>query len=336
MKKLMIAAAAAAMIGGVQAFEINDNVLIPDDYDMVYDFSATLTTTTGKEGNGWKETYTVNLGKDSSGIWWYNDPIFKESSDGKFKSVTLPSGTYEKALKAGSKQYPWKLNTSVIKSDEIKAELAFALGFDGVDTAYYVQQQYKNRWVWCETYKFKVEYPGECYRVKGTKKVKATVYIDDMCDDGGIVEDNGDAYEFTLQFLNFFGSQDVTKANSVEALYTYDSDDTEDGNMDGADGSNFGFALAGQGTWKAKLFKVKYGTLAYDIEGIDSISGNIVGYLPAPDCEACCANAAPALAFECDEDPEDRVWAWDLPTAAFGTWSMKFNKNKTLPLWDFN
>jgi hypothetical protein len=331
MKKLMIAAAGAVMIGGVQAFDIAD----VNPGDLVYDFSATLTTTTGKEGKSWSETFKVNLGKDGAGKWWYDDDIFVTSADGKFKSVTLASGTYEKALKAGSKQYPWKLNTSVIKSDELKEELADALGFDEVteDTKYNVQQQYKGKWVWCETFKYKVTYPGECYRVKGTQKIKATVFIDDMCDDGGIVEDNGDAYDFTLQFLNFFGSQDVTKANSVEALYTYDIDDSGNGNLDGADGTNFGFALAGQGTWKAKLFTVKKDGLTWDFSGINSISGNIVGYLPAPDCEACCANAAPALAFTCGEErtQEDNA-AWDLPTAAFGTWSMKFNKKATIAL----
>jgi len=46
MKKLMIAAAGAVMIGGVQAFDIAD----VNPGDLVYDFSATLTTTTGKEG----------------------------------------------------------------------------------------------------------------------------------------------------------------------------------------------------------------------------------------------------------------------------------------------
>ena len=325
MKKLMIVAAAAAMVGGAQAFDIETDV---NPGDFVYDFSATLTTTTGKEGKSWSETFTVNLGKDGAGKWWYDDDIFVTSADGKFKSVTLASGTYEKALKAGSKQYPWKLNTSVVKSDELKEELAYALGFDGEDTTYFVKQQYKGKLVWCETFKYKYTYPGECYRAKGTQKIKATVFIDDMCADGGIVEDNGDAYDFTLQFLNFFGSQDVTKANSVEALYTYDLDDTGYGNLDGADGTNFGFALAGQGTWKAKLFKYE----GIDVPGIDSISGNIVGYLPAPDCEACCANAAPALAFECDIDPLDRVPGYDLPTAAFGTWSMKFNKKATIAL----
>ena len=333
MKKLMIAAAAAAMIGGVHATAMDDAVeQLATAGDYIYDFSATLTTTTGTEGKGWKETYTVNLGKDSTGKWWYDDAIFTTSADGKFKSAKFGGKTVEKALKAGSKQYPWKLNTSVIKSDEDKMALAAALGFDGVNTKYDVQQQYKKKLVWCETFKYKYEYPGECYRVKDTLKVKAALIIDDFCDDGTIVEANGDDYDFTLQFLNFFGSQDVDKATSVEALFTYDSEDSGYGNLDEADGTNFGFALAGQGTWKAKLFTVKESGLTWEFSGIDSISGNIVGYLPAPDCEACCADAVKALAFECDLDPNDRVPAYDLPTAAFGTWSMKFNKKATIAL----
>ncbi len=326
MKKLMIAAAVAAMIGGVEAYDIT----------YLYDYNATLTTTTGKEGKG--VSYTVNLGRDSTAnnaTWWYEDPIFEPiTGDKKQKTrdVTLPSGTYDDVLKAGSKQYPWKLNTSVINKMEDKdlflEELAYALGFDGKDTKYKYQQKYNKRYVWCETFKYKS--PGECYRVKNTQKIKATVFIGDLCSDGYIVEDNGDQWDFTLQFLNRFGGESVAKATSVEALYTFDSDDSGYGNLDNADGTNFGFALAGQGTWKDKLFTYKTQGLTWTFAGVENISGNIVGYLPAPDCEACCASAVKALAFSCSESPtlEDNGW-YNLPTAAYGTWSIKFNKNAT-------
>jgi hypothetical protein len=330
MKKLMVVAAIAAMIGEVKAV------------DYYYDFTATLTTTTGKEGNEIKTTHYVGLGKDNaSNTWWYDDPQFVETADGKFKTADIGGKTVN-ALKKGNKQYPWKINTSVIKTDEAKEELALMLGYvpfapvkkdkRGVtgDTDYNDQKEYKGKLVWCETFSFKTIEDAECYRVKGSKKISATIEIDDLCDDGTIIEANGDDYDFTLQFLNFFGSQEVGKANSVEALFTFDSDDSGYGNLDNADGTNFGFALAGQGTWKEKLFSHKENGANVDYWGVDSISGNIVGYLAAPDCEACCADESKALAFECDEDPNDRVENWDLPTAAYGTWTMKFNKKMTI------
>ena len=57
MKKLMIAAALAAMVGGAYA-------------DTAYTFSASLKTTVGKSG---KVTSTYNLGEDAQGAFWYED-----------------------------------------------------------------------------------------------------------------------------------------------------------------------------------------------------------------------------------------------------------------------
>ena len=333
MKKLMIVAAIAAMVGGVKA----------DDY--VYDFTASLTTTSGKEGKDIKTTHYVGLGRDATGAWWYNDKVFSaEYTVGKkkfkdFAYTYTESGKtvyvyIPQALKYGSKLYPWKLNTAVVKTDEDKAIIAQALGWTAYDpytkdpaprsvtgyTNYDEQQMYKNKPVWCEKFSFKVTTDADCYRDTAKLTIKGYVMSNAICIDDSpatlVESSNGDVYDFNYKFVNFFGSQVPEKATKVEALF-----DISDGNdIDGADGTNLYFALAGQGKYSNKLKDSEND----DGEGINNISGNIVGYLPAPTCEACCDDPLSAIAFLCAFD--SLTPAYDLPTAAYGTWSMKFNK----------
>jgi len=331
MKKLMIVAAVAAMVGGAKA----DNYVF-DAENLVYDFSATLTTTTGKEGKATTTTYYVGVGKSAAGIWWYNDPMFTETSDGKFKTATIGGQTVN-ALKAGNAQYPWKLNTSVIKTDEQKMELAAKLGYipyipvakdsrkvTGY-TNYDEQKWYKNKYVWCETFSFKVVTPGDCYRDTTKVTIKGVLTMDAWCQ-GGVVVENSDPdedYAFETLFLNSFGAYLEEKATKVEGLFTYGDD------IDKGDGTNVGFVLAGQGAY-GKAFSFKEDGDTITINGITSISGSIVGYLPAPDCDACCADSVKAVVFPWCEDTEPA----ETPTAAYGTWSIKVNKKATLEYWD--
>lgn len=305
MKKLMIAAAAAVV-----------GVSVASATEFVYDFSASLKTTTGAEGKDSKETYTVNLGKDTAGKWWYDDDLFTETADGKFKDASNDTFKVEKALKAGNSKYPWKLNTSVVKTDADKAALAAALGFDGVATTYNVQKLYKGKLVWCETFKYKETVPAECYRKATSVKFSGKVNVEDCCDDDAweIVLPTLGTEDITVYFINRFGAQTLDKADDVEGLFSF-GDDFED-----ADGTNFGFALAGQGSWSEKAAKDD----GDDVAGITKMSGNVVGFLPAPNCETCCADEAAALAFECAGGE-----SYVLPTAAYGTWSIKVNKRES-------
>lgn len=307
MKKLMIAAAAAVV--GV-------SVASAVDTEFVYDFSASLKTTTGAEGKDTKVTYTVNLGQDEDGNWWYDDDIFTDTTDGKFKDATIGTDVIEKALKAGNSKYPWKLNTSVVKTDADKAALADALGFNGEKTDYNVQKLYKGKMVWCETFKYKETIPAECYRKATSVKISGKVNVEeDCCADGAweiVLPTTNETV--TVYFINKFGAQTLDKADDVEGLFSF-GDDFED-----ADGTNSGFALAGQGSWSEKAAKND----GVDVAGITKMSGNIVGFLPAPNCETCCADEAEALAFDCDGDD-----SYDLPTAAYGTWSIKVNKKES-------
>ena len=283
MKKLMIAAAAAAMVSGVFA--------VP-----TYDFSANVKTTTAKYGKQ-TTTYTVNVGLNAAGVYWWDDLGFDDEKQ--------------------AKSYVKKLN-----NDE-KADFAWDdLNFDGVSTDYFVKELYKGKYVWCYSFKFKETYE-DCYRVAGSRKLKGDVIIEDCCDFTEGWEFTGLSYlenidwladqKITTLFLVRFGGLSLEKATKVEyAGEIGDFSDAEVGN----------WAFAGQGGIDKKLGI------------ISSISGNIVGFLPPTECEDCCDYNAYASYFICDEDGlliefvegEDAVD----PTAAFGTWSLKYNAKKTL------
>ena len=293
MKKLMIAAAAAAMISGAFA--------------EGYDFTATVKATNGKEGKA-KTTYRVGVGQDDTGVYWWKDLGFDT----------------EKL----AKQFVKKLN------NEEKADFAYNdLGFvpyvydnypvaanksvDGT-TDYNYQEYYKNKWQWCYTFKF-TDKNEDCYRVPATVKLKGIVWMEECCDVWEFVEyDFGTTIlpdeEITHPLLYRINGVTLDKANKVEVTGTIgDAGAGYVGNTIGT------FAYAGQG--------------AYDVKNgrITSISGNIVGVLENPDCEECCDDNQIAIVFECEND-DDWITSYQddeselLGTAAFGTFSLKYNK----------
>ena len=273
MKKLMIAAAAAAMISGAFA--------------EGYDFTASVKTTKGKYG---KITYTVNVGTDETGTFWWDD-------------LGYPT---ESAAKADVKK---------MTNDE-KADFAINdLDFDGAKTKYNYQEYYKNRWQWCYTFKYTVK-DEDCYRVPTTAKLKGVVLMEECCGIWEFVE-----YDFGWTFLpdeEIFhpllyriNGVSLSKANKVEVTGTFG--DAGIGYVGDTIGT---FAYAGQG--------------AYDVKNgiISNISGNIVGVLENPDCEECCDDNQIAIVFECEDDEDWITVDQDQPngTAAFGTFSLKYNK----------
>ena len=270
MKKIMIAAAAAAMISGAFA--------------EGYDFTASVKTTKGKYG---KITYTVNVGQDENGVYWWDDQGWLDEKTAKndVKKMT----NEEKALFAVND-----------------------LGFDGANTKYYVKEYYKGKWRWCYTFKY---YGEECYRVKGSAKLKGIVVMDGCCADWEFFD-----YDFGWTFLNDdtvfthpllyrIGNASGDKANVVEATGTI-GDVSYDGTVIGT------FAYAGQGAFDVKN------------DRISNLSGNIVGVLENPDCESCCDYDTDAIVFECEDEDDTITSILVLPngTAAFGTFSLKYNK----------
>jgi hypothetical protein len=283
MKKLMIAAAAAAMIGGA--------------YAEVYDFTASVKTTQGKYGSQ-KTSYTVYLGLDDTGTYWWD-------AEGWLN---------EKTAKAAVKK---------MTNDE-KADFAWNhLEFDGVSTKYDNKEYYKGKWVWCYSFKF-TKLDEDCYRVPGSAKLSGIVVMDECCGtwefvdyDFGVTalaDDAGDGVsEIFHPLLYRINGISLGKANKVEVTGTFG-----DGGL-GYVGDTIGtFAYAGQGTFDVKN------------DRISNISGNLVGVLENPDCENCCDYNDDAVVFECydnadsitDGPTNDQL----LGTAAFGTFNIKYNK----------
>ena len=300
MKKLMIAAAVAAMIGGA--------------YAEGYDFTASVKTTKGKEGSA-KTTYRVGVGQDDTGTYWWKDL----------------ASTYMWETEKEAKRYIQKLS-----NDEKAAFAVLELGFDptvldnhpapankSVDgtTDYNYQEYYKGKWQWCYTFKFTVK-DEDCFRVPGSAKLKGIVWMDECCGvwefvdyDFGITlldDDPGDwTSEISHPLLYRIGGVSLAKANKVEVTGTFGDGGT------GYVGDTIGtFAYAGQGA-----YDTKYGR-------ISSISGNIVGVLDNPNCEECCDDNQIAIVFECEDDDDWITSYTDMPngTAAFGTFSLKYNK----------
>lgn len=311
MKKLMIAAAAAAMICGVEA--------VP----LAYDFSATLKTTTGKAAGKSSSSYTVNLGMDDSGTFWYEDKNIDAYQDAKNSRIWWGNvGVISNAVKYTTKNNKLigSLNTSVVKTDDVKAYVAdfFSDNWDFVAEGK-TRYNKKSAGKWCQTFKFKLD-DEACYRTSGSKKIKGRYVADECCDLAFIAEDEDAAElgDLNFVFINRFGGITAEKATKVEAFASL-GDDIADGT------SANQFSLAGQGTWNDKLIKIDDEYVA----GVSAISGSIVGELDAPTCEYCCQRPEDARVFECDGtfDP-----TYSLLTAAYGTWDLKFNSKATKEL----
>ena len=278
MKKLMIAAAVAAMAGGAFAAE------------YVYDFNATLKTTSSRMG---KVTLKVDLGTDSTGTnFWYNDSAITQYLDSvkKVGGVVVPT-----------------ISDAVVKADPDVQSNLLNLAFT---------YNRKSAGLWCASFQWPEE---NCYRVAGSAKLKEVFFQDDCCDDSVVYENfafTNDVTDSSIVYqehataigtplFQHFGSLLNTKANKIEIYAPVVIKD--EGAVEVFDGW-----LAGQGTvaWN------KNNDQLY----VNTISGNIVGTLPAPDCEHCCSLPTKSYAFDC-------AGMGELPyTAGFGTFRLKINK----------
>lgn len=302
MKKMMIAAAVVAMAGAVVAAD-------------GYDFTASVKTTKAKNGSQ-KTTYTVNLGLDApGGTYWWDDLNWDDEKTAKKDVKAL--------LKVWNTDKDAKVSADCPYTDF--EDFLADIEFDGQKTKYNEKETYKGKEVWCYTFKFSVK-DEDCYRVAGSQKLKGIVSIDACCNGTwefvsaeGYLKDSltnrGNADEITTVLLYRFGGVTPAKATKVEYVGTIG--DFAAVNLDRySDAYDGAFALAGQGAWDDKNGIIK------------NISGNIVGVLQNPDCESCCDYDAPAIVFECNTDDELISEYQGVPngTAAFGTFSLKYNK----------
>ena len=289
MKKLMIVAAIAAMAGGAIA-----------DTNTAYTFTATLKTTKGKSG---KVTTTYNLGADATGEFWYSNRVVSAlitaDTNNMYFTDKKVGGRPVKALTAEAKKNAdWLLNTLRIES---------------LATTY----NKKSAGKWCDTVKVTKE---GCYRVAGTEKIKAIVgggccgdpAFKTLTDEDG--ELMGDDISIGMALVNRFGGLSYKTAKKAEIFATVNTDQ---------------LYLAGQGsigkTTVAFLDDANEVVVKSKEDGITSLSGNIVGFLPAPACEYCCSAPDPAIAFVCGDENDNEA----LDTAAYGTFSLKYNAKVT-------
>ena len=309
MKKLMIAAAAAALVGGAFAA------------DTAYTFTASVKTTVGKAG---KTTSTYNLGKSIDGKFWYEDAAVYTAA------VEDDPGTTEADESADASglivDYPDYFATKTINGSTIpclsaKAKADYNWLADNIvplATTY----AYKSANKWCET--FKVVLTG-CYRVAGTKKFSAIVKGDACCSSLTALDDEDTTVTVDFSGLTQrFGGLTYATAKKVEVLGTIDADDSdrEDGK-----GRTISGDLAGQGS-VGKVLVVEGEDIDTVDLGVTSISGYLVGELNAPVCVNCCDANTPAVAFACgDLNPNDA-----LETAGYGTFSLKYNAKATKAL----
>ena len=215
MKKLMIVAAVAAMAGAAVAEEGAVK-------EYVYDFTASVKSTGGKQGKDITTTYTVNLGRDATGTWWWQTAGYSNS--------VVAKASVKAAEKACNNAKDWT---------ELE-DLADLMGFNyktGKEAAtdYNVKDQNGK---WCTTFKFKVITPAVCYRVAKSYKLKDQV-VGECCGDWEGVDTE---ISFADGFIQRFGSQAINKANKVEILAAVAGYDEK--------AFNYTADIAGQGTWK--------------------------------------------------------------------------------------
>lgn len=260
--------------------------------DTAYTFSATLKTTKGKSG---KTTATYYLGENADGAFWYDDTAVVALTN------NAANAAYFTTKKIGRK-------TVLALSSAAKKDNGWLSQNIAPLAATYNE---KSAGKWCET--FKVTEEG-CYRVAGTEKIK-DVLVGDLCCEALTGIDSGLELDATagLESVQRFGGLKYAAAKKAEIFATVASDEVE-------------LYLAGQGSIGKVL---STDDLTAPVEGVTSLSGNIVGVIPAPECEYCCSAAQPAIAFACGGD---EAGSTELKTAAYGTFSIKYNAKATKDL----
>ena len=337
MKKLMILAAAAAMSGVTLA-------------DNGYQFTATLKTTKAKKGTD--IITTIKLGKNAAGEFWYTDADYTTitntasgywSAKKPMVGASAPVPTVKKA-KTKDGTTPDKAGAYLLYADGTTATAAdyanvVALLKKLGKTGMYDQQSAGQ---WCEV--VKVIDPAQCYRVAGTKKIdlkfKENDHVVDCCTDIGaaltfvapaatnIADSVSDTAVSTVYLNNDgaiayqtnqvaalsaistlyqrFGSQENSKANRLEMYAAVPYALTTDGYL-------FAGWIAGQGT-----------AFARDGMAANTISGNIVGVVEAPECEYCCSPSTASVAFDCLNETSPALLPY---SAAYGTFRLRYVRN---------
>jgi len=334
MKKLMIAVAAAAMVGGAYA------------WTATYDFVANLRTTAGANGYVTYTAGNANLGVNDAGTtMWYNDKTTIVDTNGNTLQNTVINqgiaGSCNWASDAIAKRYPnltWYKAYSVTGAEYPSLKITSAKGIintaealllKNLEAAYPKDQA----GYYCGIFQWVTETPGTCWRTHGADAIVQTVYVKNSCctfmgfkgfdfaggtraiNMGGAIGYDVGQYTDGSQynpFLNRFGAQTHTDAVYTEAFAEVFPIETKLG-------YTFKGFLAGQGTY----YKVSYFDDATAGQRIPvQMSGMIVGYTESPVCPDCCIlPLPPAIAFDCSG-----ALSGGFSTAAFGTFYINLKK----------
>ena len=317
MKKLMIAAASAAMISGGYAGIVSPSAdVFVGSPDVVYDVTLSLKTTKGVSASKGAKV-TLNLGENALGQFWY-DAV--EQTGEAFTNYWQAVMTTKRV---GGKTIP-AIDKRAVQA--LGLEIDFGEALAPVATAYNRRSAGK----WCDTYSYTPD--GLCYRSASSLKLQG-LYRQECCNDGSFLQD---------QLLYRFGSMTSARATKVEYVgdisfniaggHLFDQNLREtnyflvdDANTFGASGA---FAAAGQGTFGRVTVNGGAGN-RYSTDIIKTLSGSVAGMLDNTDCEFCCASAVPAVCFDVctntmfdDNNPP-------VGTAAYGTFTVKVNQTET-------
>jgi len=319
MKKLMIAAAAAAMIVSAEAVA---------DRSAEYQFVANLQTTGYHVG---QEVYTagcVQMGMNAQRKFWYDDDSLKnvwsagsylafEYKGAKYTSKTIKCTT---KISAGNKVVPYlEIVSTTINGQALPIITETEAAYLNSLKEKYPLPSYN---VWCLELSWYTYDAGQCFRVNGSEAIVETLYLaKDCCNENtqafkgsnGAFVQWGPGKEVNRGLLNWYGAQDEANAMNLEFYgkfqgWTYSKDDSR---------RVVGW-LAGQGYRSA------------EINGFPAlISGTIVGTMPAPYCPDCCTEVLDAaIAWDiCGNGIPNDIEGRNQPyTAAFGTFYVKFVK----------
>lgn len=327
----MVAAALAAMTVGAYAEEEEET-----SGAYVYDLSISVKTTKGKAGKSAKTDYNY-YGKGADG-WWYNDEEFTTGPWAYIKTANKGS--------AAGKHGPWTIEQKAVDALDFADQMELA----GILEPYTDLDPSDNGGAWCLRIKWLI--PAECYRVSTSKSLKAYAITDSCC------ESQADGEGLGWQFVLFAKSS--WALNNIVQLW----EDGEDAKTCyGTLTFDFLYRIGGVGEKATKVegyatseFKEDYGAFAggnlkmagqgsFDKKNglMKSISGNVAGYLGASSCPANCCESDYAFAYDCDgveiigeligmtiEEINEELKA--IPTAAYGSWSLKYNASATKKL----
>ena len=352
MKKLMIAAAAAAMIGGVQA---------ATDTFATYNFSAYLTTTTSAEAttadtpaSTTTEEYTL-MAASKPGVtpkaYWYDDPVVTNLLDQTLLTAKPKKYVWADESKYGELEWemvlegtPWAHPNLKIPSQVVTNADAMAFLTNSFWAAYQNNSEVCLDLYWIHQETTPVV-PGQfvCYRVASGEYINQEVALATNCCVVGsalgksfyvVANDIGIMKSEVIDpvFMYRFGMPTSKDARMVE-IYANVSNVLTTSHMDWDVTAKkyierglrpFEGQLAGQG-WSQEL----------DVDGTSyllpvSISGNIVGKLPAAECLCCVPNLPTSLAFDCMTDTAVPTGLTGVsPTAAYGWFYIQWTGYKT-------